>query len=452
MKTSLEMILSLINSVAVIMVIAYVVTRSKVYSEILEKKFSAQNVAFMIIIFGLFSIYGTLSGVNILGAISNIRDLGPLIAGLVGGPVVGIGAALIGAGHRLTQGGFTQTACSLATLVAGITGGLVYKLKKGEFVGVKGAVLLAVLVELVHMGLALIFSKPFDQALAVVKKVIMPMILANGAGMWVFAFFISNLLRERATEAAKRLIEGELMVAREIQMSIVPRIFPPFPNRSDLELYAILEPAKEVGGDFYDFFFIDDDRLFFVIGDVSGKGVPASLFMAVTRTLLRSKTSHESKPDEILAMANDILCQDNDSAMFVTVFCGILDTRTGRVEYCNGGHNPPFVARANGQVERVEGANGIALGIMEDMFYSTRELILNSGDCLVMYTDGVTEAMNTVEELYGEDRLVEVLHASCGETAAGIIEISRTSINAFTTGAAQSDDITMLTVRYLNNR
>lgn len=248
MKAIIELALNLVNSMAVIMVVTYIITRSSFYGEIMAKKFSLRNRLLLILIFGAFSIYGTLGGIELLGAIANIRDLGPTIAGLIGGPIVGLGAGLIGGFHRFTLGGFTGYACSLSTVLAGLIGGGIHLLRKGEFPSIKSAVLLSVAIEILHLGIALIISKPFSQAFTLVKQIIAPMILSNAAGMAVFAFMVSNLTKERATETAKRQIEGELMVARQIQMSIVPRIFPPFPERPEFEIHALLEPAKEVGG------------------------------------------------------------------------------------------------------------------------------------------------------------------------------------------------------------
>ncbi|MGI6548555.1 MAG: PP2C family protein-serine/threonine phosphatase [Syntrophomonadales bacterium] len=451
MDSLIELLISLINSMAVIIVIAYVITRSQFYTEILEKKLTPVNKLLLVMIFGTFSIYGTLSGIKVFDAIANIRDLGPAIAGLIGGPWVGLGAGLIGAAHRFLQGGFTCMACSTATIVAGVMAGLVYKWRKGKFVGVTGAVILAIVVELVHMGLTLLFSRPFDQAVVVVRTVIGPMVVANALGMGVFAFIIANLMKERATEAEKRQIEGELLVARDIQMSIVPRIFPPFPERSEFEVNAILEPAKEVGGDFYDFFFIDDEHLFFVIGDVSGKGVPASLFMAVTKTLFRAEVNRDTGPQDVMFRVNNALCRDNDTGMFVTVFCGILDTRTGQIQYANGGHNPPYVVRSNGRIENLS-AGGVALGVIEEVSYKLVELVLEIGEQLVMFTDGVTEAMDKKGNLFTDDRLVETLanhqETSAEETTGDVL----TAVRSFAAGAAQSDDITILVLKYLKSR
>ena len=192
--------------------------------------------------------------------------------------------------------------------------------------------------------------------------VIGPMILVNAAGMGLFVFIVHNEERERLTAAQKERMEGELTVARDIQRSIVPMIFPPFPEREEFDLHASLEPAREVGGDLYDFFLLDDDHLCIAIGDVAGKGVPASLFMAVTITLLRAAGARSSDPAEVLARVNEPLCRGNDAAMFVTLFYGVYCVSTGELTYSTGGHLPPYVLRAGG-VETAARTAGPGLGI-----------------------------------------------------------------------------------------
>src|SRR3989442_8467651 len=193
---------------------------------------------------------------------------------------------------------------------------------------------------------------------------------------------INNL---RETTAAKERIESELKIARDIQMSILPKIFPPFPDRPEFDLYATIEPAREVGGDFYDFFLIGDHHLWIAIGDVSGKGVPASLFMAVTKTLLRATAGKVNRPDVLLAELNNELCRDNDSGMFVTIFHGVLHIASGELEYSNGGHNLPYVLSRNGTVEPLENTGGMALGGIEEVTYQTKKIIIRVGDGLLLY-------------------------------------------------------------------
>jgi len=257
---------------------------------------------------------------------------------------------------------------------------------------------------------------------------------------------IENL---KATTAAKERIESEMKIAREIQMSILPRTFPPFPDRPEFDLYASIEPAREVGGDFYDFFLTEDDRLCFAIGDVSGKGVPASLFMAVTRTLLRVIASRLLRPDAVLADLNKELCQGNDSVMFVTIFYGMLYLRTGEVEYSNGGHNLPYLLTKEGAAKPVENTGGMALGVMEEASYGAKKVVLRTGEGLFLYTDGVTEAMDSAGNLFSDPRLQKFLQGVNGSSPTDLIRGALGTVKQFTTGAEQSDDITVLALQYL---
>ncbi len=434
---------------AVVIVLAYVLTRTKVFPAMLKKQATNwKQRSCLIIIFGVFSIYGTLSGIDILGAIANIRDLGPAIAGLVGGPLVGLGAGLIGGIHRYSMGGLTAVPCSISTILAGLAGGLVYQYKKGELVSIKAAAIFMSLFEAFHMGLNLLIVRPFDQIWVIIQNVSLPMICTNGLGMGIFIFIIHNLIKEKETQKQKELIESELSVAREIQMSIVPKIFPPFPGRQEFDVFAVIEQAKEVGGDLYDYFLLDDDHLCFTIGDVSGKGVPASLFMAVTKTLIKAKADIKLGPNEILYAVNNELCEDNDSGMFVSEFLGILKISTGEIVYSNGGHNLPYVLRRDGSLKMLPKMGGMALGVMDEMSYHCAEVKLHAGDSLVMYTDGVTEAMNEAGELFGEEGLEQALTGLIGKTARDEVDVILQSTREFVNGAKQSDDITIVVLQY----
>jgi serine phosphatase RsbU (regulator of sigma subunit) len=258
------------------------------------------------------------------------------------------------------------------------------------------------------------------------------------------------LERARLTEAyvEKQRIDEALKLARDIQMSILPKRFPPFPERDEFEIFAAIEPAKEVGGDFYDFFFVDRDNLCFCIGDVSGKGIPAALFMAVTKTLIKAKTSKGMYPDEILSCVNKELCVDNDASMFVTIFCGILNTRTGEILYCNGGHNPPYIFTKSRGVEILGSKTGMALGVYEEAKHTTRTVTLAPGDSIFLYTDGVTEAMDINGNFYTDERLKKFLE---NQKIIDIEERLRTTLNdlkIFASGAPQADDITLMEIKY----
>ncbi|MGH8469481.1 MAG: ATP-binding SpoIIE family protein phosphatase [Gammaproteobacteria bacterium] len=260
-----------------------------------------------------------------------------------------------------------------------------------------------------------------------------------------------SIERLKDTTAAKERIESELQIAHEIQMSMVPKIFPPFPDRSEFDIFATLVPAKEVGGDLYDFFFIDDDHLCFAIGDVSGKGVPASLFMAVTKTLLKATAGNGGAPGEILARLNDEICRNNESCMFVTLFCGILNIRTGQVDYSNGGHNLPYYLYRDG-VSPVENAGGIALGVVEQSLYASGRMVLGPGEALLLYTDGLTEAMDSSDTLYSNHRLERFLAHNRGSSPHQMIDDLVSDVRQYAGGAPQSDDITVLALSYVGTK
>ena len=257
--------------------------------------------------------------------------------------------------------------------------------------------------------------------------------------------YMENL---KETTAAKERIESDLRIAGEIQASMLPRTFPAFPNRKEVDIFATMEPAKEVGGDFYDFFFIKENKLCFLIGDVSGKGVPAALFMAATRTLLKTAALRDISPEEILFQVNNTLCPDNDTCMFATIACAILNTETGEVELANAGHNPPLICSGDRGFEFVDVPKGIAAGVMEDIGYEKIKLTLKPHDIIFLYTDGVTEAMNPEGELFSEERLRQCLSELKPKDAENVINLVRPEIATFVREALQADDITMLALEF----
>ncbi len=240
-------------------------------------------------------------------------------------------------------------------------------------------------------------------------------------------------------------LQQELEIARNMQLSILPRTFDGHPG---VAVQATMLPAKEVGGDFYDFFSLDEHRVALVVADVSGKGVPAAFFMAVSRTLLRAVAQFSESPGPCLVRLNDLLAADNEEMMFVTLFYGILDTRDGSLVYANGGHNPPYVMRADGRVEALPRTNGMALAVMEGMPYTEHRITLTAGDGVFLYTDGVTEACDPALTLFGDDRLIDGLRdmreLPVREIPARVVSMIKT----FEAGAGQADDITCLMVRY----
>lgn len=259
----------------------------------------------------------------------------------------------------------------------------------------------------------------------------------------------SQALR-RAAETSSQLsaLQHELDVACQIQQSILPKVFPPFPGMTAVDLHAEMLAAKVVGGDFYDFFVIDDDRLAVVIGDVSGKGVPAAIFMAMSRTLLKAVATRGDDPGRCLTEVNTLLCRDNNAEMFVTLFYGIFNTRTGRLHYSNGGHNPPYVLRANGSPSPLDMTGDMMLGMIEALEFHTKECTLAPGDGLFLYTDGVTEAMDPAGQQFGDRRLEEYLRSAGSANTDTLIKGIVAAVRLFAATAPQSDDLTALAMRY----
>ena len=249
----------------------------------------------------------------------------------------------------------------------------------------------------------------------------------------------------RAQMAARAKIESELRIAREIQLSFVPRTYPPLPG---WEIHGDLRPAREVGGDFYDCFLLEDGRLYFALGDVSDKGVPAALFMAVTKTLLGASAVIGDSPAAIVDRVNRRTVLANEQCMFITAFCGILDPDTGRVVYTNAGHNPPLALRADGAVEILEHGRAPAVGIVDDAQYGFYELILRPGDALFMYTDGVTEATDRAGAFFTDERLRSAVAGYGGRSAEQLASAVLGEVAAFAEGAPQADDIAVLVIRH----
>jgi phosphoserine phosphatase RsbU/P len=257
--------------------------------------------------------------------------------------------------------------------------------------------------------------------------------------------YIINL---KDTTAAKEKIESELRIAKEIQMAMIPHIFPPFPDLPQVDVFAILKSAKEVGGDLYDFFVIDGNKFCFAIGDVSGKGVPASLYMAVTRTLVRSISDKEFSPSAIVSTLNKSLSSNNDSSMFVTFFLGVLDLETGSLTYCNAGHNPPVIIRCTGEVFMFEKTTFVPVGLFEEFTYGESSVEFRKGDKIFLYTDGVSEAENSDNKLFGEDSLLNVIERNTSAAPRELIQTMEKELSIHVCGYTQSDDITMMTIVY----
>ena len=254
-----------------------------------------------------------------------------------------------------------------------------------------------------------------------------------------------------AVTAEKERIGAELNVATHIQASMLPCIFPAFPDIKEIDIYAAMTPAKEVGGDFYDFFLVDSSHLAVVMADVSGKGVPAALFMVIAKTLIKNHMQLGKTPAEVFTAVNDQLCENNDAGMFVTAFMGVLDFLNGKFVYVNAGHNAPLIQKADGGFEWLKVRPGFVLAGIEGIKYRQAELTLQKGDVFFTYTDGVTEALNPVQALYGDRRLIDILNADAAKSleVKELVHYIQKDVAVFSDGAEQADDITLLALKYL---
>ena len=293
---------------------------------------------------------------------------------------------------------------------------------------------------------------PEDVLYADLRRVglIVTILMLLGLALLVFIMIFAgrNLQNLMDVSTQRERMMSELEIAKAIQKAMLPKVFPPFADRSDLNIYGMVRPAKEIGGDLYDFY-VRHDKLFFCVGDVSGKGIPASLVMATIRSLFRSITAHVERAHEVLIQMNDTLAEQNEQNMFVTLFVGILDLKTGELSYCNAGHNAPLIIRGEkAEVHTIDVHPNLPVGIMPGFAFAEQKLQLAYGDTLFLYTDGLTEAENIRHEQFGEDRMEKGLHSCLALRPREIVDTMDAQVAAFVGDAEQSDDLTLMAVRY----
>ena len=302
--------------------------------------------------------------------------------------------------------------------------------------------------EVPRTGWILSITVPERDLMADVRLIVLGMVLLSILGLLmlirIMSFVAKSLASYQEARDQQERLQSELRIGHEIQMSMVPQTFPPFPERTDLDFAASMVPAKEVGGDLYDYY-IRDEKLFFCIGDVSGKGVPASLVMAKTCTLFRAISYHEDSPSRIASTMNNTLVRNNQNQMFVTFFLGVLDLVTGTVRYCNAGHNPPLIL--TDAIRTLPSDPNLPLGVLEDFEFQEQEVDMEYDDALFLYTDGVTEAEDVNSQQFGEDRMQQVLHGR--RPSAEHLQSMQDAVSKFVGEAPQSDDLTMLFIHYL---
>lgn len=268
----------------------------------------------------------------------------------------------------------------------------------------------------------------------------------NGMALVFVALLVGFVISAFVRQQIRLQSAKELQMAKDIQLAALPNVFPPFPDETRFDIWASMETAKEVGGDFYDFYFTGQDRVMFLVADVSGKGVPAAMFMMRAKTLIKSIAQTGKPLAQVFEDANDALCEGNSSNTFVTVWAGEINTRTGHMTYVNAGHNPPIV-RMGGKIEYLKSRPSLVLGVMSGVHYRVNELYLSPDDAIYLYTDGIVEQPNATSELYGEDRLLGVL-LNCNKKRNGVLSAVIDDVRRFAVGVEQADDCTQLVMRY----
>jgi len=451
-----QSIITLFQMICVIIVFAYLFTRSHYFLEVFEHRATFRTKILLLLIFGILSVYGSVSGINLSGAVLNVHDLGPIIAGFTCGPWVGIGAGLIGGAFRLTQGGPYMYAAALATILAGLLSGIIWVVNKKEFISTKLAVVYTLLIEVLLSIMQILMVTPPDQLVRIVTLVAIPMTIVNAIAVFIFSTIIHNLLSERKTRIEKERLESEmarknaeLQIAAEIQRNFLPETIPP---AEGFTIAAKSIPAKEVGGDFFDVVPLEimpmsKNQTGIMIADVSGKGVPAALFMALSRIVVRVTATWFRKPSEVLSFANPIIATNSRTGMFVTLFYGIINNAEKTLTYVNAGHNPPLVYRCQTDTLEELEATGIAVGALEDAVYTQRSITLATGDLVILYTDGITEAVNDREEMYDLPRLMALIKEKRLSSPQEIVDAIISSVFAFSRNQPQFDDITLMVVR-----
>ncbi len=446
---------NMIGTLAVILVIAAFIGGSNLTSKFFDSQSNRKYSVLAGLLGGVFGIYGTITGLELNGAIISVRDIGPMLAGFTGGPLGGLIAGVIAGVHRYLVGSkasetaiLVTYACILATVTIGVICGVLSRKFHSKLKKPWWALATGIVMEIFHLSLLFLIVKPFETALSIVKAIALPFILVNAVGFTLMIAMISYIERQREITLERSRLKTELDVATVIQRSLLPPITETYPGRAELNLAASMDPAKEVGGDFYDVFFVDKNSLAFVIADVSGKGIPAALFMATSKTTIQNCVRDFPSLSEAVMAANEGLCRNNTAEMFVTAWIGVLDIPTGKLTFVCAGHNPPVLI-SDGKPTYIKRRTGFVLAGMEGVKYREETLDLKKGDCLFLYTDGVTESENSAHELLGEERLADCLESDAGKTSEEIISDVKSVIDAHANGADQFDDITMLCIRYL---
>lgn len=433
----------MVGTLAVILVISAFIGGSDLLLKFMDEKRNWKYSLIAGALGGVFGVYGNIAGVNFNGAVVSVRDIGPMIAGFTGGPIGGLLAGIIAGVHRLAMGGITAQACVVATCSIGLICGFISQKYRNIVEKPGWAFVIGTIMEMFHLSIVLVMVKPFETALDIVKQIAIPFIPVNAIGFTMMILIITYTEKQRKLTLERSRMQSELEVANVIQHSLLPVISDSYPGRKEIDVSGFMEAAKEVGGDFYDLFFVDSNRIAFVIGDVSGKGVPAALFMASSKIILQNCIRDIPDLSTAVETANHVLCERNEADMFVTAWVGVLNLTTFEVEYVSAGHNPPALISDN-KADFLKIKNGFVLAGMDGVKYKKYTAQLKQGDTVILYTDGIVEAETSEHELFGDDRLLQCLDGKGDSDAGTIADTVKTSVNTFVGGNSQFDDMTLL--------
>ena len=441
-----SIIYELVQLVCVIILASYFFIRTKIFQRCISGHGSTRDKIILTLVFGAFSIYGNVSGIWLYGSEANVRDLGPVMAGLLFGPVIGISSAIIGALFRFSLGGITVIPCTITTLIAGILSGFVWWVNKKRFIGAFRAVLFILMLEVLHLTLIILLSGTSIDVLAIVTTMWVLMVPLYVIGISVFSIIYEQYVAELKEHEELQRQQIELNSATEIQRGFLPK---EMPTVQGYEIYASSTPAREVGGDFFDFISFDTGNLGLVIADVSGKSVPAALFMGLSCTAVRVCSRWLFSPSSLLSQVNSHIIRYAESGMFFSIFYALLKPGSGSISYVNAGHPSPVLIRDTDILELSR--TGPIIGFMDGEEFFEKEITLHDGDLLVCYTDGVSEAKRSDGEMFGKERLIQAVKSSREEPVQEINNLILAEISRFVGDAPQFDDISLLIVRRTHN-
>lgn len=443
MDIELIRLVQLLDAVAVICLLAYLFTRTRYAVYFIEKTITVRSIFIFSCVGGLLYLYGIFTGFEIGEFFISIQILGPVIAGILAGPLSGVLAGCIGLASQYFLGFGYYEPEIMVVLISGLIGGVFWYVSKGRVIKIVHVFCLGCIIGVIQVIGGIRGIHPDLLVGTELLEAGVDLFLPTIAGLCLFMFIINNLKLDEEKKRKAFEIEGQLRAARKIQMDSLP------PHRWEGPSYSLaasLIPASYVGGDLYDYLELDDDTLYFALGDVSGKGVPAALVMSSTRMVLRSKVRDIRDPCALVQEVNRSLIEDGDNEQFITLIIGILNLKTGLVQYCNAGHPPPVLIRPTEILVHESGQN-LPAGVLKEEIYNIYEIRMRPGDVLVMISDGVTEAEHQ-SEWYGQERFEELLDRERPVTPESVNSLLIHEVREWTGNNPLSDDCTVLAIGY----